>query len=363
MKKTLLKALSSTLALTLIATASVATASVKNIPAQEIKARPAAAVEEVREDVRENTILAAVEAKIKEEKAAEVKEIAAPVAEIAKAEPVKKAAPVKAAEEVAVPVAAPAVEVREAAPEVPEVPAEAEPVAEWNISATEFDNVAMAFYAEPAAESDAVEIDEATGIAYIKGVGEMEPCIYRYFLSTEKYLAATKAIYEKYYGVEVEQRVREEAMIDIVELDATTEYYSVETGERLNVTPEMLEEVTHYDFAKYHPTTIIIEEGITNISECAFVLCNSIETIVIPSTVEKIGFGAFEHCNGLKSIVIPEDAKLEYCVFACCSNLTTVQLANADYYLNGGIATSADGENENVRTLSAEEVNALVNNY
>lgn len=350
MKKTLLKVLSSTIALTLVATASVATASVKEIPVQEIKARPAA-VETVKEEVRENSILAAVEAKIKEEKAAEVKEVkAAPVARLAAAE--EAAAPVKAVKETAAPVAEAAV--------APEVLEEAEPVAEWNISATEFDNVAMAFYAEPAAVNQVDARDN--GLVVISGEGAMEDAVYRHFITIEKYLSAVKAMFEDYYGVEVDL-VYDEEITDVIELDEGMRYYAHETGEELGVTEEMRQGLAPDTFLAYSPKTIVIEEGITNVSDYAFACCADVETIVLPSTIETIGDSAFEHCDSLESIVLPENAKIDETAFAYCDSLATIQLANADYYLNGGIATSADGENTNVRTMSAEEVNALVHYF
>lgn len=354
MKKTLLKVLSSTIALTLVATASVATASVKEIPVQEINARPAA-VETVKEEVRENSILAAVEAKIKEEKAAEVKEVkAAPIAKLAAApvaeEAEEAAAPVKVVKEAAAPVAEEA-----AAPEVLE---EAEPVAEWNISATEFDNVAMAFYADPVAV-DQVDVDKETGLVIISGEGAMEDEVYRHFMSVEKFLTATKALFEDYYGVEVDLRYDTE-IDDVLKLDANIRYFEHDTENELFVTEEMRQALKPAAFLEYSPKTIIIEEGITNISDYAFVCCAEVETIVLPSTIEKIGASAFEHCDSLNSIVIPETASIDYTAFAYCDSLATIQIANADYYLDGGIATSADGENSNVITFNADEINAYV---
>lgn len=349
MKKTLLKVLSSTLALTLVATASVATASVKEIPVQEIKARPAA-VETVKEEARENTVLAAVEAKIKEEKAAE----------LVKAAPVGKLAPAKAAEEVAVPDAAPVpVEiVREA--EVPAVQEEAEPEMVWDISATEFDNVAMAFYAEPAAADQVDKRDN--GLVVISGDGAMEDAVYRHFMTVEKYLTAVKAMFEDYYGEEVEL-VYDEEITDVMDLDRSINYFSAATGEELFVTEEMRQRLDPNAFLEYSPKTIVIEEGITNISNHAFVCCGDVETIVLPSTIETIGECAFEHCDSLTTIVLPEDAHIDETAFVYCDSLATIQLANADYYLGGGIATSADGETDNVRALSVEEVSALVNHW
>lgn len=356
MKKTLLKVLSSTIALTLVATASVATASVKEIPVQEINARPAA-VETVKEEVRENSILAAVEAKIKEEKAAEVKEVkAAPIAKLAAAAPVAEeaeeaAAPVKVVKEAAAPVAEEA-----AAPEVLE---EAEPVAEWNISATEFDNVAMAFYADPVAV-DQVDVDKETGLVIISGEGAMEDEVYRHFMSTEKYLEAVTALFEAYYGVEVDLRYDAD-IDDVLKLDANIRYFEHDTENELFVTEEMRQGLTPDAFLEYSPKTILIEEGITNVSDYAFVCCADVETIILPSTIETIGENAFEHCDSLETIVLPETASIASDAFVYCDSLATVQLANADYYLNGGIATSADGENENVTALSADAIRNLVN--
>ena len=88
MKKTLLKVLSSTIALTLVATAAIGTAPKKEIPVQEVNARPAQ-----EERVKENTILDLVEEKIIEDKTIEVKtvkEAQTPVA--VKAAPAEKAA-------------------------------------------------------------------------------------------------------------------------------------------------------------------------------------------------------------------------------------------------------------------------------
>lgn len=355
MKKTLLKVLSSTIALTLVATASVATASVKEIPVQEIKARPAA-VETVKEEVRENSILAAVEAKIKEEKAAEVKEVkAAPIAKLAAApvaeEAEEAAAPVKVVKEAAAPVAEEAV--------APEVLEEAEPVAEWNISATEFDNVAMAFYADPAAV-DQVDVDKETGVVIIRGEGDMEDEVYRHFMSTEKYLEAVTALFEDYYGVEVDLDY-DKGIEDVIALDADIRYYAHETGEELFVTEEMRQALKPAAFLEYSPKTIIIEEGITNVSDYAFICCADVEAIVLPSTVETIGASAFAYCDSLTTIVLPENTSIASDAFVYCDSLATVQLANAEYYLGGGIATSADGENENVTALSADAIRNLVN--
>lgn len=362
MKKTLLKVLSSTIALTLVATAAIGTAPKKEIPVQEVNARPAQ-----EETVKAPTVLDLVEEKIQEEKAVEVKVVkAAPVAvkAVEKAAPAEKIAePEKAAEEVAVPEAkAPeaAPEIKTEAPKAEEIAApeeNAEPVMVWDVSASELDNVAMAFYAEPKAVE---QVDIQEGTVYIRGTGAMEEAVYSHFMSTEKYLATTKALFEKSYGVEVDL-VYDETITDVVELDMNIKYFSHETGKELFVTDEMREDLTPEVFLEYSPKTIIIEEGITNISDYAFVFCADLETVILPSTIENIGVCAFEHCDSLTTIVIPEDAIIEEGAFAYCDSLANVQLVNDAYYANDGMAVHADGENTGIRNLTADEINAYVN--
>lgn len=368
MKKTLLKVLSGAIALTLVATAAIKTAPKKEIPVQDINTRPAQ-----EEAVKENTVLDLIEEKVQEEKTIEVKSVKAPVAETAKSESVKKAAPEKAAEEVAVPVVAPVVK-EAAAPETPAEPEapkaeeiaapeiiaepEEEPVMVWDISATEEDSVAMAFYAAPAEARaiEQVEVDSQTGTVYIRGTGAMEDSVYSHFMTTEKYLTAVKALFEEHYGFEVRLDY-DENLQDVLELDSNIRYFAAETGEELFVTEEMRQSLTPDAFLEYSPKAIVIEEGITNVSDFAFVCCADLETVVLPSTIEAIGECAFEHCDSLISIVIPENAAIDDTAFVYCDSLSNVQLVNADYYANGGIATvHADGENTGLNALTAEEI-------
>ena len=367
MKKTLLKVLSSTIALTLVATAAIGTAPKKVIPVQEINTRPAH-----EETVKALTVLDLVEEKAQEENAIEVKTVKAAPAE--KATEPEKAAERQAVPEVKLPEAVQ--EIKTAAPEVkaeeiaaPEVKAEeiavpeenAEPVMVWDVSATEFDDVAMAFYAEPAAAeaTDQVEIDVQSGTVYIRGTGAMEEAVYSHFMSTEKYLTAIKALFEDYYGIEVDL-VYDESITDVIELDATVRCFAHDTGKQLDLKEEMRQNLDAAAFLEYSPKTIIIEEGITNISDYAFVCCAELETVVLPSTIETIGVCAFEYCVNLNTITIPEDAVISQEAFAYCDNLVNMYLANDDYY-NNAMAIHADGENTNLRAMSAEEINALVN--
>lgn len=51
----------------------------------------------------------------------------------------------------------------------------------------------------------------------------------------------------------------------------------------------------------YFIKTIVIEDGITSISDGAFSGCTSLESITIPDSVTSIGDNAFTHCALLKA--------------------------------------------------------------
>ena len=51
-------------------------------------------------------------------------------------------------------------------------------------------------------------------------------------------------------------------------------------------------------------TDLVIPEGVTSISDCAFYRCGSLTSITIPDSVTSIGKSAFYGCSGLKSLTI-----------------------------------------------------------
>ena len=74
--------------------------------------------------------------------------------------------------------------------------------------------------------------------------------------------------------------------------------------------------------------SIVIENGVTNISESAFRDCVNVYSISIPESVTVIGYGAFQNCNKLPSITIPESiTAIESSVFQECSNLSSITLS------------------------------------
>ena len=70
--------------------------------------------------------------------------------------------------------------------------------------------------------------------------------------------------------------------------------------------------------------TIIIEEGVTNISHAAFSQCTKLTSVTIPNSVTSIGWASFYQCKSLKSITIPNSVvNLNYNnVFEQCYALT-----------------------------------------
>ena len=72
---------------------------------------------------------------------------------------------------------------------------------------------------------------------------------------------------------------------------------------------------------------VIIENGVTNISEPAFLRCSNLKSITIPESVTSIGSSAFSGCSSLESITIPYGVTtIKYNTFEECSSLTSIKL-------------------------------------
>jgi len=74
-------------------------------------------------------------------------------------------------------------------------------------------------------------------------------------------------------------------------------------------------------------TSVVIEDGVINISSNAFCGYTNLKNVSIGSDVESIGSNVFKECDSLTSITIPENVTsiCEY-AFANCDNLSSVEM-------------------------------------
>lgn len=115
--------------------------------------------------------------------------------------------------------------------------------------------------------------------------------------------------------------------------------------------------------------TVILEEGITNIDEKAFLSCEHLRQVTLPSTLKSIGDAAFASCKELEEILLPEGLQsiggsaLRFCVslttlripasvtdistvftFSDCYGLSALEVAegNPNYVVVDGVLFSKD---------------------
>lgn len=92
-------------------------------------------------------------------------------------------------------------------------------------------------------------------------------------------------------------------------------------------------------------TSITIPDSVTSIGRSAFWWCTFIKNIDIPDSVTSIGEGAFEGCHALTSITIPKSVtSIEGNVFSYCTSLTNIYVDknNPSYSSTDGILYNKD---------------------
>jgi len=76
--------------------------------------------------------------------------------------------------------------------------------------------------------------------------------------------------------------------------------------------------------------SVIIEDGVTSISDFAFYDCDSLTSVTIGNSVTSIGFDAFCNCESLTSIEIPGSVtSIGSEAFYRCESLTSVTIGNS----------------------------------
>ncbi len=84
-------------------------------------------------------------------------------------------------------------------------------------------------------------------------------------------------------------------------------------------------------------TSIAIPSGVTSIGEWAFYQCQGLTNVVIPSNVTSIGRSAFEYCFSLISVTIPSGVtNIGACAFYSCSKLTNVSIPSSVSSIGNG---------------------------
>ena len=80
-----------------------------------------------------------------------------------------------------------------------------------------------------------------------------------------------------------------------------------------------------WDSLKDQIKAVQIADGITTISDQAFMNCASLTAVHIPEGVTSIGTSAFNGCKNLAQVELPESLqKLSYLTFANCESLTEI---------------------------------------
>ena len=112
------------------------------------------------------------------------------------------------------------------------------------------------------------------------------------------------------------------------------------TGVMADYSLQFIDYSTQYDSPWFSNTddiiSVIIENGVTNISENAFADCNNLVSVRISNSVTSIGDCAFFECDNLADIIIPESVtSIGDSAFGWCCNLTNITIPNSVVSIGG----------------------------
>lgn len=84
-------------------------------------------------------------------------------------------------------------------------------------------------------------------------------------------------------------------------------------------------------------TSVVIEEGVTEIGNRAFSNCTALENVILPNTLQTIGDRAFANCIQLTEITVPGGVEaIGFNVFNSCRSLAKVTLSEGVKRIEGG---------------------------
>ena len=89
-------------------------------------------------------------------------------------------------------------------------------------------------------------------------------------------------------------------------------------------------EISPWYFKQKYIYSVVIEEGVTNVSNSAFQELNNLTSVVIPASVKEIDFYAFEDCNNLKSVEMANGVTtIGSGAFTNCSSLVDIEIPDS----------------------------------
>lgn len=106
-------------------------------------------------------------------------------------------------------------------------------------------------------------------------------------------------------------------------------YFSVGTGTMTNYTTTTIKNTPWYISAS-SVKRVVIQEGVTNIGNYAFLGCTALTDVIIPDSLISIGSSAFRNCTGLSELFIPSNvititaAGYSSSPFYACSQTLTI---------------------------------------
>ena len=216
-------------------------------------------------------------------------------------------------------------------------------VTSWNISATDDDNVWMTYYqpknVAPKTNSTSITTYD-DGTVVVSGTGNMENNVNRLFYD----LDAMTAFANEWYWNNVQNTLTEEEYARLLEyVDVGTPIMVYEAAgytvfsDEMNALPAEAriiaqkawntDHVLESNYKIYHPKKIIIEDGVTNISDNAFSWCNEATSLSIGNDVTSIGKNAFQSCYSLTELTIPDSVtEVHNAAFMGCGHIDSVRL-------------------------------------
>ena len=96
--------------------------------------------------------------------------------------------------------------------------------------------------------------------------------------------------------------------------------------------------ISYAGYFRSYCKSVIIEDGVTTIMDCAFSGWGSLESVAIPNSIVTIGDYAFRNCTSLTSVTIPDSVtSIGDYAFDFCTSLTSVVIPNSVTSIGRGV--------------------------